>query len=224
MPSLYVESVHHVFSQVQDLKQSLVSQRKELNDCTAEITSLKMRIEGARAGCDLMSSDSNNVQLRSLESYMEEIQLLQNEIEKLKGLNALNTVSVEYRKKVKGDGDAENGVDKLSKNNNVEPSLAVSPEDLESGDSASQLAVIQDESINTEKRSEEVSLISSNDNGILVNAENFLKDNQESPVETTGINLGTETLVATLNVGKMVGSSLLFYSFIFDHFIYSFLN
>ncbi|KAI3857729.1 hypothetical protein MKW92_041680, partial [Papaver armeniacum] len=35
--------------EAQDLKQSLELQRQELNDCRAEITSLKMHIEGSRS-------------------------------------------------------------------------------------------------------------------------------------------------------------------------------
>ncbi|KAH7847521.1 hypothetical protein Vadar_027150 [Vaccinium darrowii] len=69
---------------VQDLKQSLERQRKELNDCRAEITSLKMHIEGSRSGRNLVALDTEHMQSQSLESYKEEIILLQKEIESLK--------------------------------------------------------------------------------------------------------------------------------------------
>lgn len=188
---------------VQHMKQSLESQRKELNDCRAEITSLKMCIEAARARGDLSSSDSNTAQLRSLESYLEEVQLLQNEIEKLRRLNTLNTVPVECGRVMKGDGDGdpENGVAKLSKNNYTEPSLTISPEDIQIADSASQLVLTQDEQRNAEKGSES-SLLSSNDNGLLATDE-FVKDDQESPTETDGLTIGTDTLAPTSNVGEM---------------------
>lgn len=191
------------------MKQSSESQRKEINDCRAEITSLKMRIEGARARSDLASSDTNTVQLRSLESYLEEIQLLQNEVEKLRRLNTLNTVSVECGRVVKGDGDAENGVEELSKNNCTEPSLSISSVGIRSADSVSPLVVTQDEPRNAEKGSE-ASLLSSNDNGLLATAE-FVKDDQESPAGSNGLTIGTDTLAATLNVGKMVISLLVFH-------------
>uniref|UniRef100_A0A0D9V1J2 LisH domain-containing protein n=1 Tax=Leersia perrieri TaxID=77586 RepID=A0A0D9V1J2_9ORYZ len=44
---------------VQDLKQSLDVQRKELNDCRAEITSLKMHIEGTRSSKQLSAGDTD---------------------------------------------------------------------------------------------------------------------------------------------------------------------
>ncbi|KAI8534473.1 hypothetical protein RHMOL_Rhmol10G0092600 [Rhododendron molle] len=69
---------------VQSLKQSLERQRKELNDCRAEITSLKMHIEGSRSGRNLLAGDSEHMQSGSLDSYKEEIKLLQKEIESLK--------------------------------------------------------------------------------------------------------------------------------------------
>lgn len=204
----FVESNEHIFSQVQDMKQSLESQRKELNDCRAEITSLKMRIEGARSRHDLASSDSENVLLRSSESYREEIQSLENEIEKLKGLNAVNTVSVECSNKVKGDGDKANVVDESSINNNVEPSLGVSLEDLGTEDSDLQLVVCQDEPIEVQEVSQGASPVNSNANGVLANAENFLKDVQETPKKTDDLTLGTESLAATFNLEKMASSLL----------------
>ena len=72
---------------MQALKQSLEHQRKELNDCRAEITSLKMHIEGSRSGNNLVVGDVNNVQSQSLEKYEEEIKKLQMEVEQLKEKN-----------------------------------------------------------------------------------------------------------------------------------------
>lgn len=72
---------------MQVLKQSLEHQRKELNDCRAEITSLKMHIEGSNLGNNLVVSDPNNVQSESLEKYKEEIKKLQMENEWLKEKN-----------------------------------------------------------------------------------------------------------------------------------------
>lgn len=72
---------------MQDLKQSLEHQRKEINDCRAEITSLKMHIEGSHLGKNLVVSDVNTVQSQSSEKYEEEIKKLQMEIELLKENN-----------------------------------------------------------------------------------------------------------------------------------------
>lgn len=69
---------------MQSLKQSLERQRKELNDCRAEITSLKMHIEGSRSVRNLLAGDSEHMHSGSLDSYKEEIKLLQKEIESLK--------------------------------------------------------------------------------------------------------------------------------------------
>ncbi|PNY09110.1 lisH domain and HEAT repeat-containing protein KIAA1468, partial [Trifolium pratense] len=69
------------------LKQSLENQRKELNDCRAEITSLKMHMEGSLSRNNLVVMEVNNAQSQSLE-YEEEIKKLHVEIESLKEKNA----------------------------------------------------------------------------------------------------------------------------------------
>lgn len=69
------------------MKQSLEHQRKELNDCRAEITSLKMHTEGSHLGNNLVVSDTDNVQSESLEKYKEEIKKLLKENELLKEKN-----------------------------------------------------------------------------------------------------------------------------------------
>lgn len=66
------------------MKQSWELQRKELNDCRAEITSLKMPIEEYRPGRSTVASDADSVQSQPLENYKEEIISLQRELERLK--------------------------------------------------------------------------------------------------------------------------------------------
>lgn len=80
--------------QVQDLKQSLEQQRKELNGCRSEITALKMHIEGSRSGRNFLANDVDHVQSQPLEKYKEEIKSLQMEIESLKAksMNAPDSV------------------------------------------------------------------------------------------------------------------------------------
>lgn len=80
---------------MQNLKQSLEHQRKELNNCRAEITSLKMCIEGSRSGKSLLAGDSEHMQSESTESYKEEIKLLKQEIEILKARELASTESLE---------------------------------------------------------------------------------------------------------------------------------
>lgn len=95
--------------QVQDFKQSLECQRKELNGCRAEITSLKMHIEGSRYGKSLVSNDTEHAQSESLESYKEEIKLLQKEIESLKAgksfpMESIKSIDLDTKLKETEDG------------------------------------------------------------------------------------------------------------------------
>ncbi|KAF5737733.1 hypothetical protein HS088_TW13G00622 [Tripterygium wilfordii] len=69
---------------IQVQKQSLEHQRKELNDCRAEITLLKMDIEGYRSGRNVVDNDVDPVQLQPFEIYKEDIKALKMEIERLK--------------------------------------------------------------------------------------------------------------------------------------------
>ncbi|KAE8703865.1 histone-lysine N-methyltransferase, H3 lysine-9 specific SUVH1-like [Hibiscus syriacus] len=68
----------------QDLKHALELQRKELNDCRAESTSLKMQIEGSSFLQNQVAANFDSTQSQSLESYKEEIKSLQMEVERLK--------------------------------------------------------------------------------------------------------------------------------------------
>ncbi|KAL6884533.1 hypothetical protein ACP4OV_010469 [Aristida adscensionis] len=61
---------------VQDLKQSLDIQRKELNDCRAEITALKMYIEGAQSSKQLSLGNSDGMKLHATANSMGEATLL----------------------------------------------------------------------------------------------------------------------------------------------------
>ncbi|KAG2284730.1 hypothetical protein Bca52824_055950 [Brassica carinata] len=56
---------------VQSLKQSLEHQRRNLNDCRAEITSLKMHIEGSRVGQYVSASESDAKQKSALPVEVE---------------------------------------------------------------------------------------------------------------------------------------------------------
>lgn len=69
------------------MKKSWEHQRKELNDCRAEITALKMHIEGSHSNLFSVTNDVDPGQLQSSETYKEEIKLLQIEIENLKAKN-----------------------------------------------------------------------------------------------------------------------------------------
>lgn len=64
------------------MKQSLEHQRRNLNDCRAEITSLKMHIEGSRAGQYVSASESDAVQSQSVENVEKQKSALPVEVEK----------------------------------------------------------------------------------------------------------------------------------------------
>lgn len=63
---------------VQDLRKSLNVQRKELNDCRAEITALKMYIEGAQSNKQLFVENSDSLESYSIANSMEEARSLNN--------------------------------------------------------------------------------------------------------------------------------------------------
>ncbi|KAL3527015.1 hypothetical protein ACH5RR_011671 [Cinchona calisaya] len=178
---------------VQEMKQSLESQRKELNDCRAKITSLKMHI--ARSGPNFVSSDSEHLQLRSSDSYMKEIKLLENEIERLKGTKAMNAESTVLIEQSKGDGDTEDDILESSKVNTIESSLHISRQDLESADSYCRSVATVDDTTNLRDKVPEGRLLSSlDDNGIFVKNGSFLKDIHESAIETNGLIVKAENL------------------------------
>ncbi|CAL4956424.1 unnamed protein product [Urochloa decumbens] len=63
---------------VQDLRQSLDVQRKELNDCRAEITALKMYIEGAQSNKQLFVGNSDGLGSNSIANSVGEAASLNN--------------------------------------------------------------------------------------------------------------------------------------------------
>ncbi|KAG9450463.1 hypothetical protein H6P81_010428 [Aristolochia fimbriata] len=92
---------------VQSLKQSHEHQRKELNECRAEITSLKMHIEGSRSFRGWVGGDSENVKATQTDDYEAEIKSLKMEIEKLKVKNSRGENHVESSKNHFEDSPAE---------------------------------------------------------------------------------------------------------------------
>ncbi|KAF0917240.1 hypothetical protein E2562_017130 [Oryza meyeriana var. granulata] len=73
---------------VQDLKQSLDVQRKELNDCRAEITSLKMHIEGTRSSKQLSAGDTDGF---NPANSMGETVVMSSEHDNLKGSESITS-------------------------------------------------------------------------------------------------------------------------------------
>uniref|UniRef100_A0A7N0UIP3 HEAT repeat-containing protein n=1 Tax=Kalanchoe fedtschenkoi TaxID=63787 RepID=A0A7N0UIP3_KALFE len=95
---------------VQESKQSIEHQRKELNDCRAEITALKVHIEGSRSGKTWISDDADNAQNSSTDKYQEQIKLLQIEIARLMSKNHHVIDSVNLDESLKEPTPAEEKV------------------------------------------------------------------------------------------------------------------
>lgn len=191
---------------VQDLKQTLESQMKELNGCRAEITSLKMQIEGACSGRNLLTSDSAQVESRSLENQSEEIKLLQNEVERLKAKHLVSTESVQSIKQEKGSEETVDEVDKSQVNNILPSTVDASSADLLGNNTQ---VMGKWESDVTTSKPEKVPggiLTSSDKNTILEKAENFLKHNGKPPSETDGLCSKSENLDTESNAQKDLGT------------------
>ncbi|XP_016502891.2 uncharacterized protein LOC107821016 [Nicotiana tabacum] len=186
---------------VQTLKQSLDRQRQELNECRAEITSLKMHIEGARSARNFVTSDSEDVaNLPSIDSYKEEMKFLQNEIQRLKLANdSLNSESLEDNNEETRNTGPENEVGESSEHNVFDDSAGISSGDL--GNANSQLLMAQT-SADTITKPEEV-VEASNDNGIVEKVENVLAHNGELPSEAKGLILKPDNLFVESNAEKI---------------------
>lgn len=214
MCSMHIpHSFFFFFFQVQSLKQSLESQRQELNECRAEITSLKMHIEGARSARNFIASDFEGVDLPSTDSYKEEIKVLQNEIRRLKlARNSLNSESLENINEETRNTCPENEVEKSSDHNVFDDSAGVSSGDL--GAAGSQLSMTQTSdsqllmsqtSADTITEPERVVEVS-HDNCVGDKVENVLKHNGELPSEAKGLILKPDNLLVESNAQKIVSS------------------
>ncbi|CAK9150667.1 unnamed protein product [Ilex paraguariensis] len=190
---------------VQDLKQSLDHQRKELNDCRAEITSLKMHIEGARSGWSLVTGDVEHVHSPSLESYKEEIKLLQKKVDNLK---AERSIANEFVESINSEKEitetTKNKVVELCDDNALTSSVGIASGVLESVDSQLHANHSSDDTMDrSEKASEEPVLSSLYENGATENAEDDLKQNGPPPTPDNGLHLKSESLGGKPDSEKM---------------------
>lgn len=162
------------------MKQSLEHQRKELNDCRAEITALKMHIEGSHWGRNLIAGDVDHVQSQPLEKYKEEIISLQMEIESLKAKN-ISSDSVNSMNSEKESAETEEKVVEILE----DKSIISHPVDASSGVVDNKVAQLQatqllgDNMDKSEEVSQEFLMSLSNDNDALENIENVSKQNGE---------------------------------------------
>ncbi|PIM99913.1 Protein phosphatase 2A regulatory subunit A [Handroanthus impetiginosus] len=180
---------------VQDLKKRLESQRKELNDCRAEITSLKMHIEGALSGKIVLTTDSTLTQSVP-ESHNRDIELLQNEVEMSKAKTSVNEEPVEP---VKGEEGKEGGADEVEEaqvNDNASSTVA-SLADLVTKDTDIKGMQGSDDITSISEKVPEELLTSSVESGLVGNGENLFKDSGKTSPETDNLiiksgNLDTE--------------------------------
>ncbi|KAK3004409.1 hypothetical protein RJ639_018785, partial [Escallonia herrerae] len=196
----------YILFQIQDLKQSLESQRKELNDCRAEITSLKMHIEGARSGRTLLTSEDANMQASSVQNCEEEITLLQKEIDRLKGMTSIATEALEstkHEEDITGteDEDKDVTVEKIDEVGEEASSVSMPPGSL--GDSLLVANQSSNATSDITEKLEDSSFSETNDNGVNEKAEDVPKLNGKPPPEDNGLLLNAESLCGESNSGKM---------------------
>lgn len=175
--------------QVQNLKQSLDGQRKDLNDCRAEITSLKMQIEEAHSQRNLVANTSELYESPSVDGYNEEMKLLVNEIQSLKA-------SQEER-----NAEEKDEVGGLHDINIPECTNGLSLGGLRTQDS--QLLI--DQTSEVVKKPEELS-VPPVENSLPEKTENFTAFNGEVPTETNSPVVKPDSLVAESIPEKMVNS------------------
>ncbi|CAL5356873.1 unnamed protein product [Camellia sinensis] len=198
---------------VQDLKQSLERQRKELNDCRAEITSLKMHIEGSRSGWNLVAGEIEHPQSESLESYKEEIKLLQKEIESLKAGKFIVTESVESIDHETKFIETKDEVVDFHENSAVAPPVDMTSGVLETVGAqllANQTSDDTNDKSDTAPRETLVSC-SNDNNGAIESAEHVSKHNGEPVPEDNGLLLksdspGTEPVPEKMGLAGVLGS------------------
>lgn len=179
--------------QVRDLKKTLKSQRKELDDCRAEITSLKVLIESARSGNVVLEAASGPAQSLS-RSNSDDMKPLPNEVDVSKADTSLHTGHMESDTADVGNGGEADIVQEAKVSDN-ETSAVGSLADIDmSGkhhsDDATSIADTVPEDLLTPV-CESGSVGKSEDDG-------------KPPLETDSLVMRSEKLDAELHTEKMV--------------------
>ncbi|KAK4765830.1 hypothetical protein SAY87_007472 [Trapa incisa] len=170
-------------NQVQVLKQLLEQQRWELNECRAEITSLKMHIEGSHSGKNILAGDTDSFHSQALEKYKDEIKSLQLEIESLKAKEVVAVHSLDPNDSLREQAVIEIHVDKGMQAQPVEVSSEVG--ELNDAHSIVPQSTGSDSSKDQED-SQPVLMINSNYNGTTSDGNGGLKQNGEMPAINNG--------------------------------------
>lgn len=210
-PNIYYQALYFKFRhatvdllmfQVKDLKKSLDHQRKELNDCRTETTSLKMHIERTRSGQIVVSSNVDQIESLPLESYKEQIKALQKELEQLKAAKSISPISVK---------PVNHPVDEMTEANDdvrerdaTKSSVEFLAGALQSEDNQSvSLDTSRGISITAEKVLEEPEINSSYESLYIKDAKNPPKHDAGSPHDENGLLLETAS-PGEANIEKMV--------------------
>lgn len=170
-----------------DLKKTTEHQRRELNDCTAEITALKMHIEGSHSVRNFATTNGDVIQSQPVERYEEEIKSLLKEIERLraKSTNASDSLGSVYSESMQ----TEEKVVEVDEDKTV---LAHPSVEVVNSEDAQSLAT-QTPDNNTAKQPNEVlqgeSTSSLKENIASENSENVPNLNDESPLKDSGLPL-----------------------------------
>lgn len=188
--------------QVRDLKKTLKSQRKELDDCRAEITSLKMLIEGARSGNIVLATDSEPAQSLS-RSNSDDMRPLQNEVDMSKANTSLNTGLIESVRTDKGNGEEIHIVKEAQVNDN-ETSAVGSLSDLTIAETDMTGKQHSDDATSVTDTIPDDLLTPSCESGFVGKGENLCEDNGNSSLQTDGLGLRSEKLNAESHSEKMV--------------------
>lgn len=180
---------------VHDLKQNIEHQRKALNDCRAEITSLKMHIEGSLSGRNLVTTDGEHVQSQASESYTEEIKALQCEIERLKGKNKDAPGSMGSVQSEESIVQTDEKVVEVDENRTItsQPMDLVGVADNKDAQPLSS-QIVEDSTDSPKDISESLPSSSPNINGVLSDVEVKSKQDEESASEASGIHLKSDNL------------------------------
>ncbi|KDO63204.1 hypothetical protein CISIN_1g001018mg [Citrus sinensis] len=173
-----------------DLKKTTEHQRRELNDCTAEITALKMHIEGSHSVRNFATTNGDVIQSQPVERYEEEIKSLLKEIERLraKSTNASDSLGSVYSESMQ----TEEKVVEVDEDKTV---LAHPSVEVVNSEDAQSLAT-QTPDNNTAKQPNEVlqgeSTSSLKENIASENSENVPNLNDESPLKDSGLPLQSD--------------------------------
>ncbi|KAH9739261.1 rab11-binding protein relch [Citrus sinensis] len=187
-----------------DLKKTTEHQRRELNDCTAEITALKMHIEGSHSVRNFATTNGDVIQSQPVERYEEEIKSLLKEIERLraKSTNASDSLGSVYSESMQ----TEEKVVEVDEDKTV---LAHPSVEVVNSEDAQSLAT-QTPDNNTAKQPNEVlqgeSTSSLKENIASENSENVPNLNDESPLKDSGLPLQSDNASLEAASDKMANA------------------